>query len=331
MKILIVSKSVIPVNLYGGTQRVIWYLAKELQMLGHEVYFLVNEGSSCYFANVIAIDTTKPITQQIPDYIDVVHFHFEPNSLETLKKPYVITRHGNENNENGFDKNTIFVSKNHAERFNATSYVHNGLNWDDYGKPDLKIAPENYFHFLGKAAWRVKNVKGAVDTVKNTKREKIKILGGVRFNISMGLRFTLTPKASFFGMVGGEEKLNLLKKSKGLIFPVKWHEPFGLAIIESLYFGAPVFATPYGAIPEIVTTENGFLSNKSSELTDAIENYQQFSREKNHQYVNDVFNSKQMAIRYLDKYELVLNGKELNKEKPKLIDLNPPKFLDWFE
>ena len=45
---------------------------------------------------------------------------------------------------------------------------------------------------------------------------------------------------------------SLLNASRGLIFPVRWHEPFGLAVIESLYFGCPVFATPYGALPELV-------------------------------------------------------------------------------
>ncbi|MEF9931013.1 MAG: glycosyltransferase, partial [Bacteroidales bacterium] len=54
-------------------------------------------------------------------------------------------------------------------------------------------------------------------------------------------------------MIGGEQKLNILKESKGLIFPVIWNEPFGLAITESLYCGAPVFGTPYGSLPELIT------------------------------------------------------------------------------
>ena len=36
------------------------------------------------------------------------------------------------------------------------------------------------------------------------------------------------------------EKGEILNSSKGLVFPVLWHEPFGLAIIESLYYGCPV-------------------------------------------------------------------------------------------
>ncbi|MFY0629392.1 MAG: glycosyltransferase [Flavobacteriaceae bacterium] len=328
MKILIVNNSVIPVTFYGGTQRVVWGLGKELHLLGHEVYFLVAKGSHSDFAKVLFIDDTKDLVSQIPDFIDVVHFNLEPENLDKLKTPYVITKHGNRNEANGFDKNTIFVSKNHAERFGSNSYVHNGLYWDDYSTPTF-TDPQDYFHFLGKAAWRLKNVKGAIKTITNTKSEKIKVLGGKRFNVSMGLRFTLTPRATFYDKVGGTKKDQLLNNSKGLVFPVKWHEPFGLAIIESLYFGCPVFATPYGAIPEIVTEDVGFLSNKSNELTSQIENYQQFSRKKCHEYVNDVFSSKAMTQNYLKKYEIVLNGGKLNTERPKLLEENPPKFLDW--
>jgi len=329
MHILIVNKGSIPVTLYGGTERVIWSLGKELNNLGHKVTFLVKKGSYCNFADVIHIDEEKDILSQIPGNIDIVHFNFTPKNLKTLTKPYVLTIHGN-GNKNDLNANAIFVSKNHAERYNSESFVHNGLDWSEYKKPTLKT-PKNYFHFLGKAAWRVKNVQGAINTIKKTKKEKLKVLGGVRFNINMGMRFTFTPRASFYGMVGGEKKFDILNESRGLVFPVKWHEPFGLAITESLYYGCPVFGTPYGSLSEIVTKDVGFLSNDASELALAIEKYSDFSRKKCHEYAQDVFNAKVMALAYLEKYEIVLNGNPLNKTKPKLIEQNSPKFLNWVD
>ena len=59
-------------------------------------------------------------------------------------------------------------------------------------------------------------------------------------------------------MVDASKKKVIIEQSKGLIFPVTWHEPFGLAITESFYFGAPVGGTPYGALPELVSPEVGF-------------------------------------------------------------------------
>ena len=126
--------------------------------------------------------------------------------------------------------NTVFLSRNHAERHGAETFVYNGLEWSDYGVPNWET-PRRYFHFLGNAAWRVKNVRRAIEVVRGMHGERLMVLGGTRLNIKMGFRLTLSPKIHFAGMVGGEEKLRLLNGSKGLIFPVRWHEPFGLAVI----------------------------------------------------------------------------------------------------
>ncbi len=328
MKILIVHRAVIPVHLYGGIERVIWDLGKELVQLGHEVTYLVKQGSQCDFANVIPFNENREITDQIPKKVDLIHFHFVPPKLDKITKPYLITIHENIITTDNFDLNSVFVSRNHAERHDSSSFVYNGLDWGNYTKPDF-TRERNYFHFLGKAAWRVKNVKGAIQVIKKTKSEKLKVLGGVRFNVKMGLRLTLSPRISFYGMVGGREKEELLNGSKGLIFPVRWHEPFGLAIIESLYFGCPVFGAPYGALPEIVGEEFGVLSNCADELAGTIQNNDIFSSKLCHEYALSTFNSKKMALAYLEKYRRVLSGEKLNKTAPKLRDLPNEKFLEW--
>jgi glycosyltransferase involved in cell wall biosynthesis len=198
------------------------------------------------------------------------------------------------------------------------------MDWDDYGQVDLAVKRE-YYHFLGKAAWKKKNLKGAIQIISRSKGEHLKVLGGWRLNLKMGPRFTVSPKVSFAGMVGGEKKNALLQRSKGLIFPVRWNEPFGLAIIESLYFGCPVFGTPYGSLPELVTGEFGFLSNRSSEIVEALKSTESYSRQKCHEYARDVFNSRKMAESYLEIYNKVLNGEKLNKNKP--VYLEDPEIL----
>lgn len=326
MNILIVHQGIIPVTNYGGTERVIWYLGKELSKMGHAVSYLVNKGSYSDFAKVIYYDSAKSISSQIPDETDIVHFNFQP--VEPITKPYVITMHGNINDERAFDLNTIFVSANHAERFGSNVFVHNGLDWDEYTKPSLNNS-RKYYHFLGNAAWRVKNVRGAINIINQTKQENLKVLGGNRLNINMGFRFTTSTRIGFYGMVGGNKKFSLLNGSKGLLFPVRWHEPFGLAITESLYFGCPVFGTTYGSLPEIVNSEVGFLSTKSIELKDALEYKNNFSPNICHEYALENFNSKKMALQYLEKYFIVLNGETLNKNNPKLIKIQTEKFLPF--
>ena len=313
LNIVIVHLSPIPVFAYGGTERVIWDLARVLVEAGHQVTFLVPEGSTCDFAAVKIVDANLPWYRQIPKGTDVVHFQFQPLMTKDFDVPYLVTEHTNIKERTPVDKNTVFVSKDHAQRYGSDCFVYNGLDWRTYGEVDWS-APRDYYHFLGKAAWRVKNVKGAIHVAKQSDVQ-LHVLGGTRINFKRGFRWTLSRSIHFHGMVGGEQKLSLLNGSKGMIFPVRWHEPFGLAIIESLYFGSPVFATPYGAIPELVPEHCGFLSTSADELVHAIQN-NEYDMHACHQHAVEHFNAHQMMQGYLEKYQLVMAGQQLNAEKP---------------
>lgn len=306
MKIALVLDVVLPVAKYGGTERVVYSLGKALAEMGHEVTFLCSKGSACQFAKIREINPDLPIEDQIPEDVDIIHFNnFVPANLGN--RPFVVTFHGNGIPKEMIGPNSIFVSRNHAQRHGCDSWVYNGLDWDLYPKPELN-QKRSGFHFLGKAAWRVKNVKGAIDLVKRMPKETLEVLGGNRFNFKMGIRFTFNPRIHFHGLVDDIAKGEFISKSKGLIFPVTWDEPFGLCITESLYFGAPVFATPYGSLPELVTPEVGSLTNDSATMLEYLSEAQSFDPVKCHEYARDNFNAKVMAQEYLKKYEMVLNG-----------------------
>lgn len=326
MHILIVNNTQIPALKYGGTERVIWWLGKQLVQSGHKVSYLVAKGSTCPFADVYEYTTEIPFNKLVPETVDVIHLQHRVNEIPL--KPYIITMHGNMNEQVELDLNTVFVSKNHANRFGSDSFVYNGIDFDDYGKPELSNK-RNYIHFLGDAAWRVKNVRGAIDIAKKA-HTPIKIIGGKRFNFNQGIRLTFDPNAHFCGMVGGVEKNNLLQNSNALLFPVLWNEPFGLAIVESLYFGCPVFGTPYGSLPELVSPEVGFLSNQKSSLVEAVKNLTQFSRKTCHEYAVENFSSGKMAKQYVQCYEKVLNGISINYVNPMLNQIQPQKFLPFY-
>ncbi len=325
--ILIFYNGIIPTPKYGGISRDIWYLGKELNLMGHRITFLVAPGSHCDFARVIFFDPKQSLASQIPEDVDLVHSH--TLLWEPLPKPYMITLHGNSIDKREFDINTTFISRDHAKRFGSEVFVYNGLGLEEYGKPKLDM-PRNYLHFLGKAAWRVKNLNGCIQIARES-GYPLRVMGGYRVNLKMGVRITLDPRIRFEGMVGGETKNRLINASRALLFPVRWNEPMGLAVVESLYFGCPVFGTPYGALPELVTSEFGFLSNKKSELVDALKHVDEYDRRKCHEYVCDNFASIHMARNFLPLYEKVLNGESLNPVPPKLVNPNPPKFLPWYE
>jgi glycosyltransferase involved in cell wall biosynthesis len=254
-----------------------------------------------------------------------VHLNCKVNEQPNI--PYIFTLHGNNNDQNPLDLNTVFVSKNHASRYGSDSYVHNGIDPADYGDPGLD-QKRNYFHFLGDGAWRVKNLRGAIKIAQQSKI-KFRVIGGKRFNFNQGIRLTFDPRIKFEGLIGGVEKNNLLKGSKGLIFPVLWNEPFGLSIVESLYFGCPVFGTPYGSLKEIIQPNVGVTSNSLSALVDAVQNANQFDPKICHEYVMENFTSTQMTNAYLSKYEMVMNGQQLNKIAPTLTTIQTEKFLPF--
>ncbi|MFA5137103.1 MAG: glycosyltransferase, partial [Patescibacteria group bacterium] len=64
-------------------------------------------------------------------------------------------------------------------------------------------------------------------------------------------------------------RANLVKEyqqSKVFLFPLKWDEPFGLTMIESMSCGTPVIAYARGSVPEIVKDgETGFIVNPSDD------------------------------------------------------------------
>ena len=313
MEICIVDHGApLPARDYGGTERVIWGLGKSLSNMGHSVTFLVPEGSTCDFAEVIFLDKSADLNDQIPKNIDFVHLNLFPE--KPLQKPYLITCHGNVPDKGVLDRNIVFISKNQAERYDGDVFVYNGLYWDDYAKPNFEEKREG-FHFLGKASWKVKNLKGAIK-IANVHNEILNVIGGKKWNsrnIKRGFKDLFNSRIRYHGMLRDEEKFQIIKQSRGLIFPVNWNEPFGLAIIESLYGGCAVFGTPNGSLTELITPKTGFLGSTVEEIAEAIENFQ-YDPLHCHEYAVQNFHSDRMAKDYLQLYKRVLNGEKLNKK-----------------
>jgi glycosyltransferase involved in cell wall biosynthesis len=79
------------------------------------------------------------------------------------------------------------------------------------------------------------------------------------------------PHVRHVGCVGVAEKIPLLKKSRALLTPIMWEEPFGLILIEAMMCGCPVIAFPRGSAPEIIDSGiTGYLVESPEEMTDVI-------------------------------------------------------------
>lgn len=303
MRVALIHGAKLPVQKYGGTERVVWWLAKGLSELGLDVNLVLEPGSSCPFASVFP-------SGQIPP-VDIQHYF---NTPPLPSAPYLVTIGGNAQTGETFLPNTCFVSRNHAVRHSADAFVYNGVDPDDY---EFREKKDDYLLFLAKASWSVKNVKGAI-RVARAQRTPLRIVGGSRWYRSWR-------GVHWMGMLGGEAKAKEIAGAKGLLFPVRWHEPFGLAVVEAMVSGTPVLASPYGSLPELVSPETGHICHSENELKEWVGRLGDFSAKRCREWALEKFHYRVMAKAYVALYEKILRGEKINEAAPR--GTEPPQKL----
>ena len=308
MHIVLYHHALIPPLKYGGTERVIYWLAKALISLGHRVTLIAQAGSIVPGASVIPYDPqSSPHWEDlIPADADIIHLWATP--ARAPQRPFLVTIEGNGQINERFHSNTLFVSKRHANNHGSDHFVYNGIDVSEYPCEENR---EPYLVFLAKASWKVKNLEGAMEIAKLANLP-LKVMGSRNWPFPLNhLVSHPWKKVQYLGMLGDVEKRVILKNAKALLFPVLWHEPFGIAVTEALASGCPVYGTPYGSLPEIVTPAVGKLSTHPEHLAEAIVN-QTISPRECRQRVNEGFNHIQMAQAYLDYYSQILNQGRFN-------------------
>lgn len=301
MKIALLHDSVLPPKTYGGIERVVMLLARELTTLGHQVVIVSRKGS------VVTDYEHVELPEHFPDYIkklpqdlDFLHSH-QPLQKYTPQIPYLITIHGNGKPGEIFDSNSSFVSRSHATNHSAKYFVYNAIDVDSYAFSEKK---ENSFSFLAKASWRVKNLKTAIQLARDTKTQ-LEVLGGTG---------TDSQWVKYHGLVGESEKNQILPRTKALLYPTNWDEPFGLAVLEALACGTPVIASSNGAMPELITPEVGFICKTYSEMLQATDKISHILPETCRNHVRQQFSAARMATDYLKLYEKIQAQGKLDHE-----------------
>ncbi|SCF23415.1 glycosyltransferase [Micromonospora mirobrigensis] len=73
------------------------------------------------------------------------------------------------------------------------------------------------------------------------------------------------------GTVAGQERDDLLAGARASLFPLRWEEPGGTAVVESLALGTPVVSTARGCLPELIEHgRTGLLTTDEEELGDLV-------------------------------------------------------------
>ena len=323
----------IPPKLYGGAERFVYWLGKTLVQMGHRVTLIANAHSHIPGAELRALaageeDDPQTCLRLLPDSTDIVHLWDEA----PVNKPFMLSIGGNGQPGERFPANTVFVSRRHAALHGSRHFVYSAVIPDDY---PFSAKREDYAVFLAKARWKVKNLHGAV-TVARRAGTELRVIGSRNWPLNLQKMLPAIRGVRYCGTVEEPEKRDLLSRARCLIFPVRWHEPFGLAITEALVSGAFVVGTPYGSLPEIITPEVGVLSANADELAEAVKNPQQFSpytcRER---VLRGGFTLLDAARKYVEYYERILSHGSLNEPGEPLPATEPGfvanQLLPWTE
>jgi glycosyltransferase involved in cell wall biosynthesis len=114
---------------------------------------------------------------------------------------------------------------------------------------------------------------------------------------------------TWLGSVGGHEKRALVAGAKALLMPIRWEEPFGMAVIEALASGTPVVAMRRGAMPVIIEHGyNGFLADSEQEFEECLQRVRsgEIRPENCRRSVEERFSATRMADGYIRLYQQVI-------------------------
>lgn len=287
--------AVLPVQGYGGSERVVAWLARGLAELGHRVTLLALPGSALPEAATVTVDPTEAFRQGgarldrlLPAGVEVLHAHV-PLAAPPAGVPFLWTFHGNGAPGRVFPASTVALSADHARRHGIARWVHNGLDPADYHFEAHK-GPRDLF--LG----RLHRVKGWRWAIAGARR------AGRPITLAGGWRPSLRPAVRYVGRVGGERKRELLATARCLWMPAQWDEPFGLTTIEAMVSGTPVLGTRRGALPEIITPTSGAMADTLEEMVALRPTLDRLDAEQIRARVIDHFTHRRMAEQYLELY-----------------------------
>jgi glycosyltransferase involved in cell wall biosynthesis len=330
----------VPPTAYGGTERIVYELAVELDRRGHGVTVFASGDSRvpCELVSTVprairgsglegdasgfVLATIAEVLQRASDF-DVIHSHLDWSGVllaQASPTPTVCTFHGRLDRPfasailAGAPFGLVAISRDQASMHPEVPWagiVYNGLTLD--GAP-FQVARDDALVFVG----RICEEKGVVDAIEVAR------LTGRRLRIAAKIGPSPAEQSyaesvfkpaleradtEYLGELSGPDRDRLVADSHALIMPGAWPEPFGLVAIEALACGTPVIGRRAGALPEIVRQGvDGFLADDAAQMAFQVEHVAELDRAAIRAYVLDRFSASRMVDGYEDVYARVLSG-----------------------
>jgi glycosyltransferase involved in cell wall biosynthesis len=320
----------VPPKLYGGTERVVWYLTEALIRQGVDVTLFASGDSltsaelrpMCPTALRLTPDCIDGLAHHLlmleravsaSNEFDLIHFHTDYLHFplaRRMKTPHLTTLHGRLDIADLGPVHYEFrdmpvVSISDAQRAplpwaNWHGTVYHGIPADLYS---FQPQPGKYLAFLG----RISPEKRADRAIEIARRCGIPLKIAAKIDkvdrnyFEEKIRPLLDdPLVEYIGEIGESDKPPFLSNALALLFPIDWPEPFGLVAIESMACGTPVVAWPHGSVPEIIDPEvTGFVVNSIDEAVAAVGRATTMDRQRCRRVFEQRFTSERMALEYI--------------------------------
>ena len=289
----------IPPTGYGGIERVISVLVEGLVANGHDVTLFAAPGSNTTARLVSPLDAPVPLgdpagvsaeiyhvsaAYNAAARFDVVHDHTGlgpalgavmawPPVIHTLHGPWTVE--GRRLFSLLADRVGVVAISEAQRRANSEiSYagvVHNGI---DLALHPFNATKEDFLIFVG----RINAEKRPEVAIEIARRAGLPLVMVIKRSEPFERTYfdervapLLGPDVTVLDEPPHAVKVDLMGRSRAMLFPIDWPEPFGLVMAESLACGTPVIARGLGAAPEVVRDGmTGFICDSVDEMVSAV-------------------------------------------------------------
>ncbi|GAA0422250.1 glycosyl transferase [Actinoplanes capillaceus] len=112
----------------------------------------------------------------------------------------------------------------------------------------------------------------------------------------------------YLGSIGPDERGTILGSGAALLHPIRFAEPFGLSVVESMACGTPVIAYRKGSMPEVVDEGvTGYLVDGADEAVAAVQRIADIDRAACSARARERFSADRMVDQYLAIYRNIIS------------------------